>query len=106
MRRNDEMLIEITGDGELKRLLGIEYGFLLNVDYPTKTARVHKISCRFCDPENAGGMKPSSKKENESGELWFSNTSKPIIKKAEEFNAKGYTTTYCKTCKPMENEEQ
>jgi len=46
------------------------------------------------------GMKPSSKKENESGELWFSNTSKPIIKKAEEFNAKGYTVTYCKVCKP------
>ena len=100
------MLIEITGDGELKRLLGIEYGFLLNVDYPTKIVRVHKIGCRFCDPESAVGMKPSSKKENESGEFWFSNTSKQIFEKAEEFTAKGYTSTYCKVCKPMEKEEQ
>jgi hypothetical protein len=104
--RNAEMLIEITGDGELKRLLGIEYGFLLNVDYPTRIATVHEISCRFCDPESAGGMKPSSKKENETGELWFSNTSKPILEKAEEFSTKGYTITYCEECKPMESKER
>jgi hypothetical protein len=104
--RNAEMLIEITGDGELKRLLEIEHGFLVDIDYPTKTATVHKISCRFCDPEKDGGMKPSSKKENATGEFWFSNTSKPILKKADELNTKGYTITYCEACKPMDSEEQ
>ena len=100
------MLIEITGDGELKRLLGIECGFLLNVDYPTKIARLHNIGCRFCNPNNPGGMRPSSKKENARGEFWFSNNSKPIFEKAEEFKTKSYTIAYCKVCKPMDRKER
>lgn len=106
MERKMEMLIEITRDGELKRLLGIECGFLLNVDYPTKIVRVHKIGCRFCNPENTVGMKPSSKKENATGEFWFSNTSQQIFEKAEEFSTKSYVIAYCKVCKPMKRKEQ
>ena len=99
------MLIEISGDGELKRLLGIEYGFLLNVDYPTNVVTVHRIDCRFCDPESEVGIKPSSKKINECGEFWFSNIRKQIFSKADEFDAKGYTVNLCKVCNPIEREE-
>ena len=95
------MLIEITGNEELKRLLGIDDGFLLNVDFPTNRLTRHKINCKFCDPESDVGVKPSSKIENKSGEFWFSNNYDQIFSKAEEFNAKGCTVSLCKVCNPQ-----
>ena len=94
------MLIEITGDEELKRLLGIDEGFLLNANFSTNLLTIHKIKCKFCNPENDASVKPSSKKENKSGELWFSNKYNQIFSKVKEFNQKRFTISLCKVCNP------
>ena len=100
------MIIEITGDEELKRLLGIDCGFFLNVDYPTKLVTVHMLNCRLCDPENDEGIKPSRKKGNKSGEFWFSNRQTQIISKVKEFREKGYSINLCTICNSDEIVEQ
>ena len=95
------MLIEITGDEEMKRLLGIDNGFLLNVDFPTTLLTIHRINCKFCDPESDLGEKPSKKIQNKSGEFWFSDKYNQIFSKAEEFTAKGFNLSLCKLCNPQ-----
>ena len=93
-------MIEITGDKELKRLIGIDNGFLLSVNFLTKNQIIHRINCKFCDPENDSGIKPSNKIQDKSGEVWFSNKHNQILVKAEEFNIKGHTFSLCKICIP------
>jgi len=95
-----ELLKEITTDEELERLLHTK-GFLVNVDYPTKDVKLHKINCRFCDPKNPKGVKPSSKKLNNTGEFWHSTDREETDSKAEEIAAKkGFNYSLCRTCKP------
>ncbi len=65
------MLIEVTNDQQLRKLLSTS-GFLVNVDYPTKYVTLHMISCRYCDPKSSVGVKPSSKRLNNTGEFWYS----------------------------------
>ena len=65
------MLIEVTSDQQLEKLLSTS-GFLVNVDYPTKDVTLHMISCRYCDPSSPVGVKPSSKRLNNTGEFWYS----------------------------------
>ena len=95
------MLIEITGDEELKRLLGIMEGYVLSVDFPSNLIKIHRINCKYCDPESGLDEKPSRKKQNKSGEFWFSNKYIQIFSKAEEFKAKGHTISLCKACNPQ-----
>ena len=75
------------------------------MDYPTNIVTVHMIDCRFSDPENDIGAKPSRKKENKTGEFWFSNIRNQILSKAKEFSAKSYNIKLCIICNPVEREE-
>jgi hypothetical protein len=93
------MLIEITGEEELKRLLGIEQGYFLSVDNLKKAVIVHMIDCRCCNPECNDNIKPSIQIMGEKGEFWFSNNRDQIFSKIEEFTTKGYTLSFCKVCK-------
>ncbi len=92
------MLIEITGDEELSRLLGIEQGYLLRIDNVKKGVIVHTINCRSCNPECGDNMKPSDYKNSKKGEFWFSNNRDQIFSKIEEFTEQGYFVSLCKMC--------
>ena len=95
------MLIEITGDTELERLLGIDFGFLLVADYLLNLLEIHKINCKQCNPESNTGLSPSNKKHNNTGEIWFSNKRQKIFLKAREISdRKGCSITLCKICNP------
>ena len=96
------MLIEITSDGELERLLGIGQGFLLKVDHHKNLLILHMIYCRYCNPTGEEGVKPSRKID----EFWFSNLRNQIISKIKQFSTKGYTVSLCKVCNPMEIENK
>ncbi len=94
------MLIEVASDEQLIALLSTT-GFLVNVDYPTKKVKLHKINCRYCDPQNPFGVKPSNKRLKETGEFWFSDNRNETHSKAEEIASKrGYTYSFCPICKP------
>ena len=94
------MLLEVASDEQLMELLSTA-GFLVNVDYPTKKVKLHKINCRYCDPTIAFGGKPSSKRRNETGEFWFADNRNEVHSKAEEITSKrGYNYSFCSVCKP------
>lgn len=92
------MLIEITGDEELSRLLGIEQGYLLSVENLQRVVIIHTINCRSCNPEFNDNVKPSDYKKRKNGEFWFSNNHDQILSKMEEFTAQGYTVSLCHIC--------
>jgi hypothetical protein len=95
------MLIEITSDEELKRLLGIDSGFLLIANYPSKHVTIHKINCKLCNPQTNVSLSQSDKKQIKTAEIWFSNKRQKIFTKAKEITEKkGYSITYCKICNP------
>ena len=94
------MLTEITSDEQLKKLLSTE-GFLVNVDYPTRDVKLHRIDCKYCDPNNSVGVKPSKKRLNKTGEFWYSNNRDEANSKAEEIACKrGYYYSLCAVCNP------
>lgn len=94
------MLTEITSDEQLEKLLST-MGFLVNVDYPTKDVKLHKIDCKYCDPSSAVGVKPSSKRLNNTGEFWFSNNRSEANSKAEEIaDKRGCDYSLCAICNP------
>lgn len=94
------MLIEVLEDEQLKTLLFSD-GFLVNVDYPTRDVKLHNIKCKYCNPENSVGAKPSSKKLNNTGEFWYSDNRKEANSKAIEIAAKrGYNYSVCAHCNP------
>ena len=95
------MLIEITGDEELKRLLGIDSGFLLDADYPSNLVAIHRIKCKFCNPETNASLSPSDKRQNNVGEIWYSDKRQKIFSKAREISEKrGCAISSCKVCNP------
>lgn len=95
------MFIEIVSDEQLTKLISTD-GYLVNIDYPTKDIKLHKTSCRFCDPRNSGGVKVDSKRANNTGEFWFSESSKEASKKANEIAMdKGYAYSTCSECNPV-----
>jgi hypothetical protein len=96
----DRLLIEVFDDEHLKKLLS-DSGFLLNIDYPTRNVKLHRITCMHCNPDNSVAVKPSTKRENKTGEIWFSDKRKEANSKAIEISEKrGFRYSFCLTCKP------
>ena len=94
------MLTEIISDEQLEKLLSAK-GFLVNVDYPTRDVKLHGIHCKYCNPSSSIGVKPSSKRLNNTGEFWYSNNRNEAISKAEEISSKrGYNYSLCANCNP------
>ena len=92
--------MQIISNERLAQLLSTD-GFLVNVDYPTKDVKLHKIDCNYCDPASSVGVKPSSKRINKTGEFWFSDIRKEANLKAREIaELKGYTYRICQVCNP------
>jgi hypothetical protein len=95
-----KLLTEITTDEHLEKLLPTT-GFLVNVDYPTRDVKLHKIHCKYCNPSSSIGVKPSSKRLNKTGEFWYSNNRNEANSKAEEISSKrGYNYSLCAICNP------
>ena len=95
------MLIEITGDEELKRLLGIDSGFLIIADYPSNVVTIHTINCKLCDPEANKSLSISAKRQGNKGEMWYSDKRQAIISKANEISEKrNCEISLCNICKP------
>lgn len=93
-------MIEIVNDEQLITLLSSP-GFLVNVDYPTRDVKLHRICCKYCDPRRRIGVKPSSKSLNKTGEFWFSAHYKEAVSKATEIaETKGYKYQLCPLCNP------
>ena len=87
-------------DEQLRNLL-LTPGFLVNVDYPTKDVKLHRIDCKYCDPSSPIGVKPSSKRLNRTGEFWFSDNRSEANSKAEEIaGIRGYNYSPCAICDP------
>jgi len=93
-------LTEINSDEQLGRLISTK-GFLVNVDHPTRDVKLHKISCKFCDPKNPKGVKPSSKKLSKTGEFWYSDNLNEADSKAQVIAIKRrYKYSLCAICNP------
>ncbi len=94
------MLIQVATDEKLKKLLG-EGGFILNVDYPTRDTKLHRISCPHANPDNPVGIHPSSKTLNKTGEFWYSENRDEILQKARDLTSimKSHLTC-CVRCNP------
>ena len=93
-------VIEVINDEQLKSLNGTR-GFLINADYPTKDVKIHCVNCKFCNPSNLQGVKPSSKKSSSTGEFWYSVYYDETLRKAEEISkTRKYNITFCKNCLP------
>lgn len=94
------LLIEVFDDENLKKLIS-NGGFLLNFDYPIKNVKLHRITCRLCNPDNSVAVKPSSKRQNKIGEYWYSDNRQEAISKAIKISKKrGYRYSFCLRCKP------
>jgi len=94
------MLIEVNSDEQLVTLLDSP-GFLLNVNYEIRDVKMHRISCKYCDPRRKVGVKPSSKRLNKTGEFWYSYNRNEVNSKATEIaETRGYTYRLCAFCKP------
>jgi hypothetical protein len=94
------LLTEIISDDQLKKLLSTS-GFLVNIDYPTRDAKLHRIDCKYCNPGLSIGVKPSSKILNKTGEFWYSEKRDEADSKAEEIACrKGYKYSLCAVCHP------
>ena len=95
-----ELLTEISNDEQLKKLLSAT-GFLVNVDYPTKDVKLHRIDCKYFDPSSSIGVKPTSKRLSNTGEFWYSDNRNEANSKAEEVAGKrGYYYSLCVVCNP------
>jgi len=94
------MFVEIVSDEQLAKLLSTE-GYLVNVDHPTKDVKLHKISCRYCDPTSPVGVKIGSKRTNKTGEFWFSESYTEASMRANEIATdKRYANSTCSKCNP------
>jgi hypothetical protein len=93
-------LIEVFDDEHLKKLIS-EKGFLLNIDYQIRNVKLHRITCMHCNPDNSVAVKPSSKRQNKTGEIWYSDKRQEANSKAIETSKKrGYRYSFCLKCKP------
>jgi hypothetical protein len=96
----DVLLIEVFDDEHLKSLIS-NGGLLLNIDYPTRNVKLHRIRCIHCNPDNHVAVKPSSKRRNKTGEVWVSDKREEAVSKAIEVSKKrGYRYSFCLTCQP------
>ena len=100
IRSVESLLTEIRSDDQLKSFLS-GAGYLLNVDYPTRDMKLHRIECRYCNPSGSVGVKPSRKRLNNTGEFWYSDNRDELDSKAEEIGHKrGFNYFLCKICNP------
>ena len=76
------MLRRICSDEELSATR-ISEGFVINMDYVTKTVVLHRASCPYCDVKRIMGMRPTSKTERGDGEYWFSENEDEATKKCQ-----------------------
>ena len=54
-----------------------------------------------CNPDNRVAVKPSSKRQNRIGEVWFSDKREEAVSKTIEVSKKrGYRYSFCLACKP------
>jgi hypothetical protein len=94
------LLIDVVDNEHLKNLIS-ENGFLLKIDYPTKNIKLHKTTCVNCNPDNPASVKPSSKRQNKTGEFWYSANRQEANSKALEISERrGYKYSFCLRCKP------
>ena len=92
------MLLQVNSDEELANLRKKD-GYAINVDYPTSEVKLHSSSCRYTDPELPNGMKPSSKKERNTGEFWFSKSLDEAIDKGQNIATQHrYHFSRCPIC--------
>jgi hypothetical protein len=91
-----------------RQLYGLHYsyvkrhqrGFLVNIDFPTKVVRVHRINCRHCNPKSTICVRPLSKMLNKTGDIWYADNRQEAIVKALLSLKKGYRYSECHVCKP------
>ena len=94
------LLIEVFDDADLRKLISGR-GFLLNVDYPTRNVKQHRITCVHCYPDNALAVNPSSKRQSKTGEFWYSDRRQEADSKAIEISRKrGCRYSFCLKCQP------
>ena len=94
------LLVEVFDNEHLKKLLS-DSGFLLNIDYPTRNVKLHRITCIHCNPDNSVAVKPSSKRHDKTGEIWYSDKREEANSKAIEVSEKrGFRYSFCLKCKP------
>jgi hypothetical protein len=93
-------MIQVFSDDELRKLLK-ETGFILNIDFPTRTATIHETTCRCADLDAPSGVKPSSKVQNKTGEFWYSRHQDELLRKVEESpKIRRYRIINCAVCHP------
>jgi len=92
------MLTEIMTDKQLIDLY-TSNGYLVYVDYPKNEVKLHTVDCMLADPISKVGIKPSKARENNTGEVWFSDSREEVIVKGNEIaEEKGYTYVVCPIC--------
>jgi hypothetical protein len=92
------MLIEILTDKQLIDLY-TSNGYIVYVDYSKKEVKLHTVDCMLADPISKVGIKPSKARENNTGEVWFSESREEVIVKGYEIaEEKGYTYVVCPIC--------
>jgi hypothetical protein len=54
-----------------------------------------------CNPDNSVAVKPSSKRQDKTGEIWYSDKREEANSKAIEVSEKrGFRYSFCHKCKP------
>ena len=92
------MLTEIMTDKQLIDLY-TSNGYIVYVDYPKNEVKLHTVDCMLADPISKVGIKPSKARENNTGEVWFSDSCEEVIVKGKEIaEEKGYTYVVCPIC--------
>jgi len=92
------MLTEIMTDKQLIDLY-TSNGYLVYVDYLKKEVKLHTVDCMLADPISRVGIKPSKARENNTGEVWFSDSREEVIVKGKEIaEEKGYSYVVCPIC--------
>jgi len=92
------MLTEIMTDKQLIDLY-TSNGYIVYVDYLKKEVKLHTVDCMLADPISKVGIKPSKARENNTGEVWFSDNRQEVIVKGNEIaEEKVYTYIVCPIC--------
>jgi hypothetical protein len=94
------IMIQVFSDDELRKLLK-ETGYILNIDFPTRTATIHETACQHADPDAPSGVKPSRKVKKKTGEFWYSKSQDELLQKMEESpTVRRYRIIHCAVCNP------
>jgi len=95
------LLREIRTDRDLL-LLRRKDGYVLNMDFGNYMVKLHRTSCRFCNPDEVWGIKVESKIEHQTGETWYADKiGEAEAKAAEMVQNRGFRYSSCKICNPL-----